>query len=85
MAWKWGRGSLRNVVVDDLEEADMACVGEEVKGLGLDVCVVERGPLEVLARQLGVGRLAGLCADGLDGVRAILGLLGAGDSGQSIL
>lgn len=74
---------VRNIVVDDLKETDMAGIGEDVEGLGLDVGVVQRGPLEVLARQLGVDRLARLSADRLDGIRTVLGLLGAGDSSQT--
>jgi len=76
-----GRANLRYVVVDDLQEALVACVGEEVEGLRLDIGVVERDPLEVLLGQLGVGGLVALLTHGLDGVRAVFGLLGAGNRG----
>lgn len=59
----------------------MAGIGEEVEGLGLDVGVVERHPLEVLLGQLRVGGLTSLLAHGLDGFGAVFGLLGAGNRG----
>ena len=72
-----------NVVVDDLQEANVAGVGHEVEGLRLDIGVVDDLPLEVLLGQLGVGRVAGVLADGLDGLGAVLGLLRAGNDGKT--
>jgi hypothetical protein len=71
----------RDVVVDDLQEARVSSLGEEVEGLRLDVGVVERHPLEVLLGQLGIGGLTSLLAHGLDGIGAVFGLLGAGNRG----
>lgn len=61
----------------------MAGVGEDVEGLCLDVGVVQGYPFQVLLGQLGVGRVAGILANGVDGFRAILGLLGTGNGGQA--
>jgi hypothetical protein len=77
----YGRANVRDVIVDDLQEALVAGVGEEVESLRLDIGVVERGPLEMVLGQLRVGRLVALLAYGLDGIRAVFGLLGAGNRG----
>lgn len=74
---------LRYVAVDKLQKTDMTGLGEKVECLRLDVGVVERGPFEVLLGQLGVRRVAGVLSNGVDGIRAILWLLGAGNSGQA--
>jgi hypothetical protein len=72
---------LRYVVVDDLQEALVASICEQVEGLRFDIGVVERHPLQVLLGQLGVCRLTTLLAHRLDGVRAVFGFLGAGNRG----
>lgn len=61
----------------------MASIGEQVECLRLDIGVVQGNPLEVFLGQLGVCRLAGLLAHGLDGVGTILRFLSAGDGGQA--
>jgi len=73
--------NLRDVVVDDLQDALVAGIREQIEGLGLDICVVKRHPLEVLLGQLGVGRLVALLSNRLNGLRAVFGLLGAGNRG----
>lgn len=78
------RARTEDVVVDDLEEADVAGVRVEVEGLRLDVGVVEGLPLQVLLGQLGVGRVARILANRLDGFGAVDGLLGTGDRGQAV-
>lgn len=71
-----------DVVVDNLEEANVASVRVEVEGLGLNVGVVECLPLQILLGQLGEGRVACVLSNRLDGLRAVDGLLGTGDGGQ---
>lgn len=61
----------------------MSSISEYVEGLGLDVGIVERHPLQVLLGQFRVSRLARLLAHGLDGVGAVLGLLCAGNGGEA--
>ena len=73
-----------DVIVDDLEEANVTRIRVEVEGLRLDVGVVESLPLEVLLGQLGVRRVACILANRLDGFRAVDGLLGTGDRGQPV-
>lgn len=73
---------LRDVVVDDLQEAVVAAVGLEVKGLRLDARLLNELPLQVLFGELREGGVAGVLAHGVDGFRAVLGLLGTGDIGQ---
>lgn len=84
--WKHrAKGStIRNVAVDDLAEGDGAILGEEVKDLVLDACLIWRQPLVVGSGQLGIRRAGLLCllGDRFDGGRAVDGLLGAGDIGQ---
>lgn len=74
-----------DVVVDDLEEANMASVGVEVESLRLDVGVVESLPLQVLLGQLGVRRVACILSDRLDSFRTVDRLLGSGNCGQSAM
>jgi hypothetical protein len=73
---------LRYIAVNDLHEADASFVSEEVKCLRLDVGVVQSGPFQVLLGQLGECRVACGLSNRLDGLRAILGLLGTGYGGQ---
>lgn len=75
---------LRDVAVDDLRHANGALVGEEVKGLGLDIGPFHLLPLQVIAANLGIGSRLGLFGDGLDGRRAVYWLLGARDIGDSV-
>ena len=72
-----------DVVVNDLEEANVTSFRVEVKGLRLDVGVVEGLPFQVLLVQLGEGRVACILANRLDGFRAVNGLLGTGNRRQS--
>lgn len=76
------RARTKDVVVDDLEETNVAGVREEVEGLCLDVGVVESLPFQVLLGQLGKRRVACILSDRLDGFRAVNGLLGTGNGGQ---
>lgn len=73
-----------DVVVDDLEEANVAGIRVEVECLRLDVGVVECLPLQIFLGQFGEGRVACILADRLDGFGAIDGLLGTGDRGQAV-
>lgn len=61
----------------------MAAVGEYIEGLCLDARLVDGRPLQVVLGELRICRVALVLAHGLDGSRAILGLLGAGDIGQA--
>jgi hypothetical protein len=61
----------------------MTRLGEEVEGLRLDIGVIQRRPLQILLGQLAVGRFAGLLSHGLDGIRAVDGLLCAGNGRQT--
>jgi hypothetical protein len=72
----------RYVTVYELQEADASFIGEQVERLRLDVGVVQSGPFQILLGQLGVCRVACILSHGLNGLGAIHGLLGAGDSGQ---
>jgi hypothetical protein len=78
------RTCTEDVVVDDLEHANVAGVRVEVEGLCLDIGVIEGLPLQVVLGQLGVGRVACILANRLDGFRAVDGLLGAGNRGQPV-
>lgn len=60
----------------------MASFSEDVKGLSLDVGVVEHGPFEVLLGQLGVCRVTCSFANRLDSLGAIDGLLSADGCSQ---
>ena len=73
---------LRYVVVNDLQEAIVTAVGLEVKGLCLDAGLLDKLPLQVFLLELSEGGVAGVLAHGVDGFRAVLGLLGTGDIGQ---
>ena len=60
----------------------MATIRHEVESLGLDVGGVHHLPLEVIAGELGMGRLIDLVSDRADGGGPVDGLLGAGHIGQ---
>jgi hypothetical protein len=81
--WREHSLNLRYVAVDKLQEANTSLVSENVEGLRLDIGVIQSGPLQVLLGQLGVCRFASVLSNRLDGIRAILGLLGASNSGQT--
>ena len=73
---------LRYIAIYDLEHNSVIVFGVQVEGLRLDARRVRREPLEVGLCHLGEERIALILAHGLDGVGAVLGLLGAGDVGQ---
>lgn len=74
---------LRNVVVDDLQKRQIAIVTHSVKGLRLDRGVLRSLPFHILLLQLCVRSGLGLLGNGLDGLRAVDGLLGTGNSCQT--
>lgn len=57
----------------------MTGLGEYVKRLCLHICVLQGLPLQVLLGEFGERRVTGILAYGLDGVRTVLRLLGAGN------
>lgn len=78
------RARTEDVVVDDLEESNVAALRYEIESLRLDIRIVESLPFEVLLGQLGEGRVACILTDRLDGFRAVDGLLGTGNRGQPV-
>jgi hypothetical protein len=74
--------NLRHVAVDQLQEANTSLICEDIEGLRFNVGVIQSGPFQVLLGQLGVCRFARVPSNGLNGIRAILGLLGTGYGGQ---
>ena len=76
------RACTEDIVVYDLEKANVASVRKEVKGLRLDVCVIQGLPFQVLLGQLGERRVACILPNRLDSLRTIDGLLGTGNCGQ---
>jgi hypothetical protein len=78
------RTRTEDVVVDDLKHANVARVRVEVEGLCLDIGVVEGLPLQVVLGQLGVGRVACILANRLDGFRTVDRFLGTGNRGQPV-
>ena len=76
------RTCTEDIVVYDLEEANMASVRKEIEGLRLDIGVVQRLPFQVLLGQLGESRVACILSNRLDGLRAIDGLLSTGNRRQ---
>lgn len=60
----------------------MPAIGEEIECLGLDKRRFYVEPFEVLLLQLSVSRIAFALSNGLNGGRAVLRLLSAGDVGQ---
>jgi hypothetical protein len=73
---------LRYIAVYDLEHDSVVIVCVQVEGLRLDARRVWREKLEVSLGHLGEGRIALILAHGLNGLNAVLGLLGTGDIGQ---
>lgn len=73
---------LRNVAVNNLRHSESALIGEEVKGLRLDVGPFHLLPLQIVAADFGVGSLFGFFSHRSDGGRAVDGLLRAGDIGD---
>lgn len=73
---------IRNVAVDDLCKTDVALIRHQVEALGLYTCRLHGHPLQVIAGQLGKGRLLGFFSHGSDRRSAIDGLLSACDVGQ---
>lgn len=49
-----------DIAVDDLGQANVAAVGVDVEGLGLDVGTAHDLPLQIILDELGVGRVLGL-------------------------
>jgi hypothetical protein len=87
MRYQWSSGSeecSRNVVVDDLDHDQITAVGHDVKGGSLHIGVLVGLPSQILLGQDGVGGLAGLLGDGLDGFGAIDGFLRADGRGQAV-
>lgn len=77
------RETIRNAAVDDLYEGEMARIGKQVEGLGLDAGRVHRRPLDVVLGELGVGRRLGLFGNALAGRGAVDGLLRPDHIGHS--
>lgn len=72
-----GRVCSRNVAVDDLDHEQVSVISHDVESLSLDIGVLVGLPAQLILGQDGVGSLAGLLSDGLDGLGAIDGLLRA--------
>lgn len=73
---------LRYVAVYNLQEGNVATVGEQIEGLRLHAGGLWSEPLQIGLGELSEGRVARVFAHGLDGFWAILRLRGAGDTGQ---
>ena len=78
-----GVGCSRDIAVDNLGEADVPALGEEVEGLRLDAGRVHGLPFQVVLRELREGRLLRLDGHGAEGGGAVDRLGRPGDIGDS--
>ena len=77
------RETIRNAAIDDLHEGEMAGVGKQVKGLGLDAGRIHHCPLDVFLGELGVRCRLGLLGHVLTGGGAMDRLLRPDHIGHS--
>jgi hypothetical protein len=63
---------LHDIAVDGLDHGDTSAVGDDIKGLGLDVGAADDFPGEMVSGQFGEGGVFGLLGDGVDCLGAIV-------------
>lgn len=73
-----------DIAVDDLNHCQSAIIAHRIKGLGLDIGVLEGAPPQILLRELSKTSSFSLLSDGLDGFGTVDRFLRAGNTGQTV-